>query len=334
MPVNLLLLSNQDSRSIFRHGSLNRALRTGLETQQIDWRIHHPLAGTPDLSNVDVVMTWCHHVEGPSRTVRLAAMKIEDECCRAGIPVVNSARNLRRICHSFCLHRWLMCDIPCALSQPFATLDQLVLRYPMILRVDGGSHSSRDSFLVQNRAEAENVIGERGRSCRQPLNLAIEYIETVFPDGLYRKRRCIVIGDRILPRQHMISQTWKVKLSVAESNALSIAEDREFLANGEAQADLVARAAQALGCDILAIDYSPTPERGCIFWEANRSFRMAGTGAGTKAALFRDATGRSIEECFAQRGAVGAALAELIVRKARLGVEAPADRLPDFHQPD
>jgi glutathione synthase/RimK-type ligase-like ATP-grasp enzyme len=325
MPVNLLILSNQDSRSIFRHGSLNRAFRTGLETQEISWRIHHPLAGTPDLSNVDVVMTWCHHIEGNSRVVRLAAIKIEDECGREGVPVVNSARNLRRIRHSFCLHRWLMCDIPCALSQPFATLDQIVLRYPMILRVDGGSHSSLDSFLVRNRAEAEHVISERGCSPRQPLNLAIEYIETVFPDGLYRKRRCIVIGDRVLPRQHMISRTWKVKLSVAESNALSIAEDREFLANGEAQSDLVARGAHALGCDILAIDYSPTPEGGCVFWEANRSFRMAGTGAGTKAFLFREATGRSVEECFAQRGAIGAALGELIVRKAELRGDAAAD---------
>ncbi len=328
MPVNLLILSNLDSHSIFRRGSLNRALETGLETQPIRWRIHHPLWDTPDLRGIDIVLTWCHHIEGNSRALRVKAIEIEGECNRAGIPVVNSARRLRRICHSYCLDRWLVHDIPCALSQPFTTLDEILLRYPMILRVDGGAHSSLDSFLVHDRAEAESIMRERENSSRGRLNLAIEYVNTQFPDGFFRKRRCIAIGDRILPRQHMISRTWKVKLSSAESNALSIAEDQKFLANGEEQADLVARAARALGCDILAIDYSPAPDGSFVFWEANRSFRMAGTGSGFKSAKFREATGRSAADCLAQRQAVGSALAELIMRRAEAGVARTAD-FPD-----
>jgi hypothetical protein len=317
MSVRLLILSNLDAPSIFRRGSINRALESGLKTQPIDWAFHDPLRGTPPLAGVDVVLTWCHHIEGDSRGFRQRAIAVEAECSRAGIPVVNSATRLRRIRHSYCLRRWFFHDIPCALSQNFRTLDEISLRYPMILRVDGGVHSSLDSFLVADRSEAELVMRERERSARGRLNLAIEYVETRFPDGFYRKRRCIVVGDRLIPRQHMLARGWKVKLSSAEANGLSIAEDRAFLAEGEMQTELVGRAAGALGCDILALDYSPSPDGSYVFWEANKTFRMAGTGRGVKAAKFREATGRSVEECLSQRQAVGAAIAELIVRKAR-----------------
>jgi hypothetical protein len=316
MSVRLLILSNLDAGSIFRRGSVNRALESGLKTRPIDWRIHDPMAGTPDLSGVDVMLTWCHHIDGNSRAFRQQAIAVEEECSRAGIPVVNSANKLRRIRHSYCLRRWFFHDIPCALSQNFRTLDEISLRYPMVLRVDGGVHSSLDSFLVADRAEAEQVMRDREGSGRGRLNLAIEYVETRFPDGFYRKRRCIVVGDRLIPRQHMLSCGWKVKLSSAEANELSIAEDRAFLAEGETQSVLVGRAARTLGCDILALDYSPAPDGSYVFWEANRTFRMAGTGRGVKAAKFREATGRSVEECLAQRNAVGAAIADLIVRRA------------------
>jgi hypothetical protein len=296
---------------------VNRALEWGLQTQPIDWRIHNPASGTPDLSGVDVVLSWCHHIAGDSRAVRQMAIAAEDDCSRAGIPVVNSARKLRRIRHSYCLRRWLFHDIPCALAQNFRTLDEISLQYPMILRVDGGVHSSLDSFLVADRSEAEQVMRERERSARGRLNLAIEYMETRFPDGFYRKRRCIVVGDRLIPRQHILSRGWKVKLSSSEANALSIAEDRAFLAEGESESALVGRAARALGCDILALDYSPAPDGSYIFWEANRTFRMAGPGRGIKAEKFREATGRSVQECLAQRNAVGTAIAEWIIRRAR-----------------
>jgi glutathione synthase/RimK-type ligase-like ATP-grasp enzyme len=330
MAVKLLILSNLNSESIFLRGALNRALQSGLASQPfevdvhngrqtpcaLDWRIHNPLSGAPDLADIDVVLTWCHHIEGCSRAVRQCAIDIEQECRELGIPVVNSARKLRMVRHSFCLRRWLIHGIPCAISQPFTTLDDIVLRYPMILRVDGGAHSSHDSFLVSDRAEAESVIRERGRSGRNRLNLAIEYLETRFADGYYRKRRCIVVGGRVLPRQHMLSRTWKVKLGAAESNAIAVAEDREFIAGGEERADLVARAARALDCDLLAIDYSPAPDGRYVFWEANKTFRMAGIGNSPKSVKFRAATGRSAAECIAQRNAVGAALAELLVEKA------------------
>jgi hypothetical protein len=317
MPIRLLILSNLDAASIFRRGSVNRALEWGLGTQPIDWRIHNPASGTPDLSGVDVVLSWCHHIAGDGRAFRQRTVVVEDDCSRAGIPVVNSARTLRRIRHSYCLRRWFFHDIPCALSQNFRTLDEISLRYPLILRVDGGVHSSLDSFLVMDRREAEQVMRSREASSRGRLNLAIEYVETRFPDGFYRKRRCIVVGDRLIPRQHMLSRGWKVKLSSSEANDVSIAEDRAFLAEGEAQGELVARAARVLGCDILALDYSPAPDGSYVFWEANRTFRMAGTGRGVKAEKFREATGRSVEECLAQRNAVGAAIAEWIVRKAQ-----------------
>ena len=319
MPTRLLILSNLDRASIFRRGSVNQALESGLRTQAIAWSIYNPGSAKPDLAGVDVVLVWCHHIGGDSRAFRQLAIAAEDECIRAGVPVVNSARKLRRICHSFCLRRWVQQDVPCALSQSFRALDDISLRYPMILRVDGGAHSSLDSFLVSDRDEAEQVVRERERSKRGRLSLAIEYVETRWPDGFYRKRRCIVVGDRLIPRQHMLSKGWKVKLSSADASALSIAEDQAFLAQGEAQADLVGRAARALGCDILALDYSPRPDGSYIFWEANRSFRMAGSGRGVKAAKFREATGRSVQECLEQRDAVGAAIAELIVRRASSG---------------
>jgi hypothetical protein len=325
MPVNLLILSNLDCRGIFRSGSLPVALKAGLNAHpSIHWRIHDPLAGLPDFGGVDVVLTWCHHIAANSRKVRNKAVEIENECAARGIPVVNSARKMRQIRHSYCLQTWFAQDIPCALSQSFRSIEEIVLRYPMILRVDGGAHSSLDSFLVRDRAEAERVVRERSQSRRAGLNLAIEFVDTRFPDGFFRKRRCIVVGDRILPRQHMLAHEWKVKLSSAETSALAVAEDRAFLAHGEERTDLVGRAAAALECDILAVDYSPAPDGSYIFWEANRTFRMAGTGTGVKSTTFRESTGRSVEECIAERAAVGSAIAELILARAENGIVTAA----------
>lgn len=331
MPVKLLIISNLDRADIFRRGSLNRALAAGLETQPIDWTIYQPSPELPDLSHVDVVLTWCHHIAGNSRAIRQRAIEVENVCHRTGIPVINSARKLRKICHSFCLRRWLEHDIPCALSQTFISVDEIVLSYPLVLRVDGGVHSSLDSFLARDREEAREIVSHRERSGGRRLNLAIEFIETRFPDGYYRKRRCIVVGNRVIPRQHMLSRTWKVKLGSAEANPLSVAEDRAFLAGGEPRAALISRAARSLGCDILAIDYSPAPDGSYVFWEANRRFRMAGDGKGAKAAKFRQATGRSVAECLAQRDAIGAAIAELIVRRAESASPDDSNRDTD-HQ--
>ncbi len=317
MAVKLLIISNLDTASVFRRGSLSRALATGLRIEQIDWSIYNPSSASPDLSSIDVVLTWCHHMTGELRALRQRIREVEDDCRCAGIPVINSVRKLRKIRHSFCLRRWLQHGIPCALSQPFHAVEGIALRYPLVLRVDGGCHSSLDSFLVHNQDEAEQIVKQRQGSTRGPLNLAIEYVGTQFPDGYYRKRRCIVIGDRLIPRQHMLARDWKVKLSCAEANALSVAEDRAFMREGESQADLVGRAARALGCDIMALDYSPKPDGSYVFWEANRTFRMAGPGKGVKAAKFRESTGRSVDECLEQRNAVGAAIADLIVRKAK-----------------
>jgi hypothetical protein len=85
----------------------------------------------------------------------------------------------------------------------------------------------------------------------------------------------------------------------------SYKEDRLFREEGEPRADRVREAVAALGADLAAVDYSPTPGGEYVFWEANRNPRMWGDRGLPAASRVRQPDRRW-----------GEALADLVLRRA------------------
>ncbi len=307
------------------HGFLRRVssqmLLWGLERAGIEWDMYNPWCEPPRLSGYHAALCWSRG----SRRKNFAfhARRFEALCAAEGLPVINSIRGCSDN-HSTALRIWKQCDIPCADFMLFRQVHQIHLEYPLILRVDN-VHQGRQTFLVHNAAEAEcaaieqqkrSLEGSASKDSLLPLNLAIRFVDTRYPDGLYRKRRCYVVGNQLIPRQAAASRDWLVNLGNCEVLEEAIEEDRAFRRNGEANADLVRRAGLLTGSDISAVDYTVRPDGKYIFWEVNRHFAMTGD-PDYQTGKLDAATGRSAGERRQDDEALGNALAALVCSRAR-----------------
>jgi hypothetical protein len=332
MTLHVLVLTPYDLRRPPADASAGLGVAWGLDAAGFRWRSVQPWGPLPELDGVDAVLSWwgrpkknsyklvpshIHHVYPDQRRPprRPWEDRLEALCRERGVPFVNPLGPRLGLCHSTCLARWQRAGIPCGRSRRFTELSEVTLPYPMILRADGGAHSISDSFRVDDELAARAVLARRDRTRESPLTLAIEFVDTRGADGLYRKRRCFVVGGRVLPRQVMVSDHWLVKLKTSLAGPQAVAEDRAYRERGEEDPELVARAARALGPDILALDYARTEDGRYVFYEGNPIFGMAGLGDGARSRQYRGATGRSEEECRAEHRDFGLAVAELLERR-------------------
>ena len=273
MALQVLILAPLRSLRGIRAYQAGRLLLAGLEEQGIQITLHRPWKPVPGLARFDAVVCWTYHHTWHNHLAH--CRKIEVLCKAIGIPLLNSPRKFNYL-HSRDLAVWSGHDLPCARHQCFSDLEQIELDYPMILRRDG-QHLGRDMFLVETPEQARDLLVRRAAEPEsRPLNLAVEFVDTRWPDGLYRKRRCYVVGDEVIPAHAMPSEGWLVNYGTVAGNMGSYLEHRAFLREGEPQAELIRRAAAVLGADWAAVDYSPTPDGGCVLWEANRNPRMWG----------------------------------------------------------
>jgi hypothetical protein len=335
MTLDLLVITQGDLRRPKPEATASLGLAWGLDRRGIRWRTAFVGAGRADPRGFDAVLSWwgtpprhkhrfqacaLRHIYPRAMTPARQSFEghLEARCAELGIPVVNPLSRRLGMRHSRGLAAWQVAGIPCARAERFARLDEVTLPYPLVLRADGGEHALDDAFLVGDRTAAEAVVNRRLLEDRRPLSLAMEFRDTRYADGLYRKRRTFVVGDRLLPRQHMLSEVWQVKLKTALASPRSVAEDRRFRAAGEEleeSAALVLRAGRALGPDIVALDYSPG-EDGCrVFWEGNPIFGMAGLGDDERSLAYRAQTGRSRAECEEEHLALGLAVADLVIQR-------------------
>jgi len=345
MPLKVLILTGLDLNRIYWDMTASYGLVQGLEEGGIEWTAAVPSTHRPRPERYDAVLSWWG--KGSRRPYRFVASHIHHlypynpspsrgrfeegvtRLCREfGVPVVNPLAARLNVRHSSCLRVWTKHGIPCARFQKFSTFEELEgsgLPYPMILRVDGGSHLMRDAALVGSPDEARRVLAERAADPRlDPFTLAIEFRENRWSDGLYRKRRSFLVGDRLLPRQNMLSKTWQVKLKTVITGEPAVSENRRFREQGEEEADLVLRAAKLVGPEILALDYSRLEDGSYLFWEGNVTFGMAGLGDDEKSRIYHEATGLSRTDCEAEHRAFGLAIAQLIEQRVREARETGA----------
>ena len=301
------------SRRECSSGAWNGQASTGRYTTP--WREHPPLA------RFHAVLCWSR---GHRRKNFIFYARIFEKLCAAeGLPVVNSIRGCSDN-HSTSLGLWKQHGIPCADFARFRHIHQLQLGYPVILRVDK-LHQGKQTYLATNRQEAERAAAEQERRSLEdlppeegslPLDLAVQYVDTRYPDGLYRKRRCYVVGDRLIPRQAAAARHWLVNLGNCEVLEQAVEEDRAFRRNGEPNAQQVRDAGLLAGSDISAVDYTVRPDGRYIFWEANRHFAMTGD-PDYQSSKLDEATGRTPEERREDDEALGNAMASLVRERAR-----------------
>jgi len=261
----------------------NRTLLWGLDQANIDWELSIPWQPLPELAQFDGAFSTLY---APLfRNFIYYCKTAEQKCLEAGVPVINSCANYSPP-HSFFLKQWKEAGIPCARYEFFRDFDTVSLKYPMILRVDG-VHRGLNMYFVSNKEEAMQAINYQNelhvryfpsREGPKPLNIAIEFVDTVCKDGFYEKKRCYVIGDKIIAAHCLRSRTRFVNYKDSLLDPATCAVDREYTLHEEFtdDYDLVMRAAKATGIDIITLDYSIRQDGEYIFWEGNRRRATAG----------------------------------------------------------
>lgn len=222
-----------------------------------DWsryRLHVPWLQDP-------VQNWS--VRAFDRANRLAA-----ECDERGIPVVNRVDRLINVSRSLAAGKLASAGLRTAAVRPLSGGDDLVpsalgLALPLLVREDWGHGGPMIRIDTEDELEAVDL-----RPFRRPV--AIELVDAISPDGIYRKYRYVVAGD-VGVRQSMHSSLGWIVRGADQSVATDeiCAEEIEFLEAHEPAHDRFVAARRALGLDFLAFDYSVLGDGEIVVWEAN-----------------------------------------------------------------
>lgn len=293
----------------FARSHMGRVLIWGLTRRRIEWVLRNPARRRLLPERFDAVLCWPYgYRESPGFLEY--CVELEERARETGVPVVNSLAgcNLR---HSWCLGLWREAGVECADYQLISRWKDIHLDYPLILRTDT-LHLGLNMQLATDRKEAKRILR---RKITPPLDMAIEFVDTIGDDSYYRKWRSHVIGNTVIPRQVQLSRTWKVNLDAAEYCSKSLAENQTFIAEGEPEAELVAFAARALSADVIALDYSKKRDGSYIFWEGNRNFDLSIGGEMWR--QYQSTTGLTDDECVEGVRAIGDAIADLIIDRAQ-----------------
>ena len=295
-----------------------------LDEAHIHWELHqpwNPLKG--DLTKYDAVLCWSFN--GSRNNFVFWCTRFEAQCRELGIPVINSI-DAFMLDHHTCLQKWQEAGVPCARAQHVNEAEDINLDYPLILRVNN-QHEAANVFLVNNKAEAGEIMDRQfedyTKSSKKdwhtrPIDLAIEYKNVLSADGYYHKKRMIVVGDALIPREYTIAKSWVVNLDNRVENDYARSLNRKFFEYPEDEAAMIKKAARALGSDIVALDYTQLDAGSYVFWEGNRHFKMHGNkkyGPG----MINPATSRNYEEMVAIDARLGKEIVALIESRVGLG---------------
>lgn len=279
----VIVVSADSTLEKFSEFGASRQLVWALENCGLSWSLHQPWDDGIELDPhiVRGVIFWSYRHR--SHDFVYHAMAFEKACNARQIPVINSVQSGWDVRHSTILSNLRQASIRCPAFQKFASVDDIELPYPLILRVDG-IHRGQQMQLVQDVNEARALVSSKraeflasgGAGVLPPPNLAIEFIDIADEQGRFHKCRAYVVGNNVVLRHKTISTNWLVNFASSESFEDSANANRDFIRRGESDSELLARAGQASGSDVTALDYSRTQSGEYVFWEANRLFKMNG----------------------------------------------------------
>jgi hypothetical protein len=305
--ARVLIVNPYGDPHLFSRSRMGKVLIWGLKRKGIDWVLRNPVHRRFNPDRFDAVLCWPYGFRENPGFLRNCA-EFERRVLDTGIPVLNSLAGCD-FRHSSCLRLWKAHGIQCPSYQFVRGWADIRLDYPLILRTDK-LHLGLNMYLARDLTEAKWIFRQ---PVAPPLDVAIEFVDTKGNGQYYKKWRSHVIGDAVIPRQAQLCRTWKVNLDAAECCAEALEADRNFISEGEPQAELVACAAKALNADIIALDYAKKADGSYLFWEGNRNFDLS--VAGHMWSQFCSTTGRSNEECIEGVKAIADAIASLIIQR-------------------
>ncbi len=281
----VIVVSADSTVEKFSEFGASRQLVWALENCGLSWSLCQPWDDSIELDPhiVRGVIFWSYRHR--SNDFVYHAMAFEKACNARQIPVINSVFSGWDVRHSTILSNFRQAGIRCPKFQKFASVDDIELPYPLILRVDG-IHRGQQMQLVHDVDEARALVSSKrtkfltsgGASALPPPNLAIEFIDIADELGRFHKYRAYVVGNNVVLRHKTISTNWLVNFASSESLSLGDSDDanRDFIRGGESDLELIAHAGRASGSEVTALDYSRTQNGEYVFWEANRLFKMNG----------------------------------------------------------
>lgn len=160
---------------------------------------------------------------------------------------------------------------PSSLEEIKIYINNNSIPFPFLFRadVDHGKHS-----LLRINAPDEISKLERFAFDGEKSYYISKFIDFVSADGLYRKMRFLVIGDKVIPRHLMVSESWQIH---SDHSAVS-GEEIAFLSHVEVS---VAKRCLAIkhsfGLDYIGIDCAMDKEGNLLIFEAN-AHSMIGYG--------------------------------------------------------
>lgn len=207
--------------------------------------------------------------------------RIQQQCEQRGIAIINPVQNISRATKTSGARiiSKLGVRVPRAISvsDPKGFTERSHdLRFPVIIREDR-KHSA-PTCLVHHRTELARVPWDQF-ACP----VAAEFIDVRDPgDGHYRKYRYVAAGDYGVPRHLIVSRHWEVHAAQRIHNRSTQSEEIAYLEQPDPNHETLQAVRRALQLDLVAFDYSYTPDGKLVVWEANPYPNLSQpTGEGT-----------------------------------------------------
>jgi hypothetical protein len=186
-------------------------------------------------------------------------------------------------------------------------------RFPVLIR-PAGTHGSAGLLKF------DDLDAITGLECPTSGLLVSDFVDFRSGDGLYRKYRCICVGDQVFRRHLIAGQDWNVtgsaRKSMVERPDLLNAE-KEFMDAPSGPLDLrIAQLFKVVGLDYGVIDFTLSDTGEIIVFELNSTFQISGSIPRE----YRDRWGY-LE---GNNGAIVDALLAMIVRRANAHPPASA----------
>jgi hypothetical protein len=196
------------------------------------------------------------------------AMHLAQQCDQHGIPVVNRVDRLINATKSrgaqLMGHAGVRVPRMALVHRPEEFQETLCgLTLPLFIREDWGH--DRRLLRVDTREDLGNISWPM---FKRPL--AVELVDIRNPtDGLFRKYRYVVAGDVGISHHLHISRDWITRGEDRVLNVQTRREELNYISQDDPNHEMLQRARQALGLDLVAFDYGYTPDGQMIVWEAN-----------------------------------------------------------------
>lgn len=277
--VNVTLRGNNDADLV---------LKLAFDEAEFDWtRLHM----TPsyfrktkrwDPSKVDVLWNMVSDADLHPATLGVIS-KFTGQC---DLPLIDSAEAIlqtrrhdvaRRLAGIADVHapKTLLLRNP-TLDRVRRQVEEAGLRFPAILRRTG-SHNGQMLGVFDSPEAIEGVYGDR----RNEYYLT-EFVNFRSPDGGFRKTRFFFVGDEIVLRQHVVSETWNIHGRSGremdkhpEWRAEAQVQVGGGLAGLPAKAQTVLRAiGDRIGLDYFGLDASLDSEGRVLVFEANATMNF------------------------------------------------------------